>query len=113
MLSYSLINYGIFTLHLADISANEQKRIFEETGAASGLYNLHSENFTTFIAVVSIFFALLMVSIGLTNTFSAEKVVGLTREEAEEDEDIESVEEMKEKKNEELYSLEPPGGNYE
>lgn len=110
MLSYSLINYGIFTLHLADISAAKQKIIFEETGAASGLYNLHSENFITFIAVVSLFFALLMVSIGLTNTFSSDKAVGITKAEAAEDDDIESVTEVQEKKEEELYSLKPPGG---
>lgn len=64
MLGYTLINYGILSLHLTDITPEMHA---EHPELASKTHNLHSEEFTTYIALIAVFFALLMVMIGLSN----------------------------------------------
>jgi len=65
MLGYAFINYGIFSLHLADITKKTAT-----PKHAVGTYDLHSEKFTVYIALIAVGFALLMVIIGLTSIFS-------------------------------------------
>ena len=65
MLGYAFINYGIFTL---DLASNTPEEIAKNPSL--GPYNLHSESFIIYIALVALFFALLMVTISLTNIFS-------------------------------------------
>lgn len=71
MLGYSLVNYGLLSLHLSDITPEMHK---EHPEWVNKTHNLHSEEFTTYIASIAIFFALLMVFIGLSNVFSSKKV---------------------------------------
>lgn len=94
MLGYSLINYGILTLHLADITP-EMKAL--DPNLKESLYNLHSEDFTTFIATIAMFFAILMVSIGLSNTFTSKKIVAIDEKELEENPDEISIKDIEEK----------------
>ena len=63
ILGYTLINYGLLSLHLADITPEMKQK----DPSLHGTHNLHSEMFTTYIAIIAIFFALLMVSIGMAN----------------------------------------------
>lgn len=62
MLGYAFINYGIFSLHLANNSPADMA-----ADPNLGPYNLHSESFTIYIALVAVLFALLMVIISLTH----------------------------------------------
>ena len=71
MLGYSLINYGILSLHLADITPEMKKM---DSSLKNMTHNLHSESFTTYIAIVATIFALLMVLIGLSTTFTSNSV---------------------------------------
>ncbi len=71
LLGYVLINYGVFALHLADNSIQTQR-----DNPGIGTYNLHSESFTTYIAVITVVFGLMMVVIGLTNTFTSGALKG-------------------------------------
>lgn len=94
MLGYSLINYGVLTLHLADITPEMKEH---DPALANTLYNLHSENFTTFIAITAMFFAILMVSIGLSNTFTSKKIVAVDNKELNENPDEITIQEVEEK----------------
>ena len=64
MLGYAFINYGIFSLNLANNTPTAMA-----ANPNLGPYDLHSESFTIYIALVAVFFALLMVVIGLTHVF--------------------------------------------
>lgn len=67
MLGYAFINYGIFSLHLADNSPSDIA-----ADPSIGPYNLRSDSFTLYIAIIAVMFALLMVVIGLAKIFSSE-----------------------------------------
>lgn len=86
MMSYGLINYAVFTLHLCD-------RTPQELAENSKLppYNLEAGSFVTFHAVIAIFFAVLMVAIGLTNIIVADVAVAVDPEEAELDPTMKTV----------------------
>ncbi len=72
LLGISFVNYSVFSLHLADIPGQV------------GKYDLHSEGMTTFITLVAISFALIMIIIGTSKTFKQK----ITKEEYEKTREI-------------------------
>lgn len=78
MLSYGLINYAIFTIHLCDVDPQVLK-----DNPTMPPYDLHAEKFVTFHAIMAIFFAILMIAIGLTNIITADVAVAADPEDAE------------------------------
>ena len=70
MLSFSLINYGVLSLHLADVTPEMKAK-----DPSLGTHDFASQGFKTFHALIALFFAILMVAIGLSNTFTSDKAV--------------------------------------
>lgn len=95
MMSYGLINYAVFTLHLCDRTPQEMAEAAEKHLVVPP-YNLEAGNFVTFHAVIAIFFAVLMVAIGLTNIIVADVAVAVDPEEAELDPSMKTVGEIEE-----------------
>lgn len=76
MMSYALINYALFTLHLGDLNAAERQEIADSHHIPiSDVYPIVFKNdrITVFHSVVTAFFAVLMVLIGLTNFIKESK----------------------------------------
>ncbi len=72
LLGIGFINYAIFSLHLAD-NTPTQIAAASANNLHIGPYNLHSEKFTTFIAIIAVVFAILLISIGLIASFTHSK----------------------------------------
>lgn len=100
-MSYGLINYAVFTLHLCDRTPAEMAEAAEKHLVIPP-YNLEAGNFVTFHAVVAIFFACLMVAIGLTNIIVAEEPVAVDPEDAELDPTMKTVGDIEEEAHQQM-----------
>ena len=69
LLGYVFLNYGVFSLHLADRTPEEIKALRKLGVSNPGPYDLQSERMITYIAVIAVIFVTLMVVIGLVNMF--------------------------------------------
>ena len=113
-LGYTLINFGVFTLHLADIPQSVKDATYKTTGEHIGNYNLHSENFIAFIAIIAVVFATLLVVIGMVNIFvsdSSQNNEILSEEKS--NENIEDYELNYKKKNKQKWRIKRKGVKHE
>lgn len=71
MMAYALISYALFTMHLGDLTPQEIQEIVdkEHLPNANDVYPIvfHNDRIVVYHSVVTAFFSVLMVLIGLTN----------------------------------------------
>lgn len=73
LMSYALINYALFTLHLGDLNAAEKAEYLKVNGHAPYPVTFHNDRIVIYHSVVTAFFAILMVLIGMTNFIKESK----------------------------------------
>ena len=73
-LGYTLVNFAVFTLHLADNTPDQISEALK-VGERIGPYNLHSENITTYITLITIMFAIFTVLIGLVKNIKKDAII--------------------------------------
>lgn len=76
MMAYALINYALFSLHLGDLTSQERQDIANaEHKPLDEIYPIvfHNDRIVVYHSVVTAFFSVLMVLIGMTNFFSEAK----------------------------------------
>ncbi len=77
MMAYALINYALFSLHLGDLTPQERQAIAtEEHKPLDEIYPIvfHNDRIVVYHSVVTAFFSILMVLIGLTGFVKVSKL---------------------------------------